>query len=179
MAASIAVPTTAVELDQVRELMRAFSGWQRQRNIEDIQLVDQYFDAAAFEAELASLPGKYGAPHGQLLLATLDGAAAGCVALRRIDRGSCEMKRMFVHARFQGRGVGCALAQAIIAEARLMGYSTMRLDTSIRQIEAQSLYAGLGFRSIEPYYELPAPLRNWLVFMELELSRPDGDNAPD
>lgn len=174
MAASIAVPTTAVELDQVRELMRAFSGWQRQRNIEDIQLVDQYFDAAAFAAELASLPGKYGPPHGQLLLATLHGDAAGCVALRRIDPDSCEMKRMFVHARFQGRGIGRALAQAIIAEARLMGYSTMRLDTSVRQIEAQSLYAGLGFRRIEPYYELPMRLRTWLVFMELELSRSDG-----
>ena len=174
MAPSIAVPVTAAELAQVRELLRAFSGWQRQRNIEDIQLVDQYFDAAGFEAELASLPGKYGPPHGQLLLATLAGDAAGCVALRRIDPGSCEMKRMFVHARFQGRGIGRALAQAIIAQARLMGYSSMRLDTSVRQIEAQSLYAGLGFRRIEPYYELPAPLRNWLVFMELELSRPDG-----
>lgn len=170
MAASIGVPITAAELDQVRDLMRTFSGWQRQRNIEDIQLVDQYFDAAEFEAELVSLPGKYGPPHGQLLLATLDGVAAGCVALRRIDSSSCEMKRMFVHSRFQGRGIGRALAQAIIARAGLIGYSTMRLDTSVRQVEAQSLYAGLGFRRIEPYYKLSAQLRNWLVFMELELA---------
>lgn len=174
MELSIGVPTTAAELDQVQELMRAFSDWQRLRNIEDIQLVDQYFDAAEFEAELASLPGKYGPPHGQLLLATLAGAAAGCVALRRIDSSSCEMKRMFVHTRFQGCGIGRALAEAIIARARLMGYSTMRLDTSIRQSEAQSLYAGLGFRSIEPYYKLPAQLRNWLVFMELELASSAG-----
>ncbi len=154
--------------------MRAFADWQRQRNIADIQLVDQYFDAAGFETELASLPGKYGPPHGQLLLATLAGAAAGCVALRRIDSGSCEMKRMFVHTRFQGRGIGRALATAIIAEARSMGYGTIRLDTSVRQSEAQSLYAALGFRTIKPYYELSAQLRNWLVFMELELASTDG-----
>ena len=81
---------------------------------------------------------------------------------------------MFVHTRFQGRGIWRALVETIIARARQMGYSTLRLGTSIRQTEAQSLYAGLGFRSIEPYYELPPQLRNWLVSMELELSRPGG-----
>ena len=69
---------------------------------------------------------------------------------------------MYVHAHLQGKGVGRALAQAIVAEAKRMGYALMRLDTSIRQIEAQRLYRGLGF--------LPPELRDWLVFMELRLS---------
>ena len=149
--------------------MRAFIDWHRQRHLEDIKLIDEYFDAAAFEEELASLPGKYASPRGGLLLATQDGRPAGCVALREIDAQTCEMKRMYVYAHLHGNGVGRALAQAVIEQARAIGYQSMRLDTSIRQDEAKTLYQSLGFRVIEPYYELPENLRNWLVFMELKL----------
>ncbi len=91
------------------------------------------------------------------------------LSVREIDSASCEMKRMFVYTQFHGKGVGHALADAVINEARALGYRTMRLDTSIRQDEARGLYQRLGFKTIEPYYELPAELRNWLVFMELSL----------
>jgi len=94
---------------------------------------------------------------------------AGCVALKKIEDHSCEMKRMFVYPEFHGKGIGYALAKAIIDEAKKIGYSSMKLDTSIRQIEAQNLYQGFGFKNIEAYYELPEMLRNWLVFMELKL----------
>jgi GNAT superfamily N-acetyltransferase len=170
MALIVKVPTDASELDQVRTLMRTFTAWHRARHADDVHLIDQYFDTAAYEAELASLPGKYSPPHGQLLLATLNDEPAGCVALREIDKATCEMKRMYVHAHLHGKGVGRALARAIIAEAKGMGYRLMRLDTSVRQHEAQRLYKGLGFYGIEPYYELPPELHNWLVFMELRLS---------
>jgi GNAT superfamily N-acetyltransferase len=169
MPAVVQVPTTLQQLDQVRSLMRSFIGWHKTRHREDIHLIDAYFDAEGFEQELASLPGKYVPPHGQLLLATLDGAPAGCVALREIDSSSCEMKRMFVYTQFHGKGVGHALADAVIEEARALGYRTMRLDTSIRQDEAKGLYQHLGFKTIEPYYELPKELKSWLVFMELVL----------
>lgn len=149
--------------------MRAFVGWHRERHVQDIHLIDAYFDARAFQEELASLPGDYAPPEGALLLAHYEGAAAGCVALRRIDAAACEMKRMFVYPRFHGKGVGRALGEAIIREAKSRGYSAMRLDTSVRQMEAQRLYESLGFRRIDPYYELPAALRDWLVFMELAL----------
>jgi putative acetyltransferase len=96
-----------------------------------------------------------------------DDSPAGCVALREIDSASCEMKRMFVYTQFHGKGVGRALAEAIIKEAKTLGYRTMRLDTSIRQNEAKGLYQHLGFKPIEPYYELPEDMKNWLVFMEL------------
>jgi GNAT superfamily N-acetyltransferase len=151
-------------------LMRSFVAWHKERHREDMHLIEAYFDAAAFEDELASLPGKYGPPRGQLILATLDDEPVGCVALREIDATRCEMKRMFVYPQFHGKGVGRALGEVILSEASRLGYRTMRLDTSFRQIEAMRLYQKiLGFKTIEPYYELPDSLRGWLVFMERQL----------
>jgi putative acetyltransferase len=164
---AVSHPTSTSELDAVRRLMRAFIAWHRERHVQDLALIDAYFDTAAFEAELASLPGTYSAPGGSLLLATLDGEPAGCVALRAIDDEFCEMKRMFVYPRFHGKGVGLALGQSIIGSARDLGYKGMRLDTSIRQAEATTLYQRLGFKPVSPYYELPQELREWLIFMEL------------
>lgn len=165
----IQVPTTEGQLDQVRSLMRAFIAWHKERHREDLRLIESYFDAAAFEQELATLPGKYAPPTGQLLLATRDGGPVGCVALRGIDATSCEMKRMFVDPTFHGQGVGHALALSVIKAARGLGFHSMRLDTSVRQDEAKALYQRLGFQVIPPYYDLPDDLRGWLVFMELTL----------
>ena len=161
--------TTTEQLDAVRGLMRAFVAWHRERHVDDLRLIDGYFDGAAFDAEVAGLPGKYGRPEGRLLLALVDGRPAGCVALRSLGDGSSEMKRMFVDPEFRGRGVGKALAVRLIDEARSAGYQSMRLDTSVRQLEAISLYERLGFIRIGPYYELPAELVDWLVFMELRM----------
>jgi ribosomal protein S18 acetylase RimI-like enzyme len=149
--------------------MRAFIAWHRGRHQQDLDLIDSYFDDAAFEEELATLPGKYAPPGGQLFLATVDGAPAGCVALREIDAARCEMKRMFVYPEYHGRGVGRALAEAGLDAGRAAGYRTMLLDTSVRQKEAQALYQRVGFREVAPYYELSDDLRNWLVFMERSL----------
>lgn len=162
-------PTSVAELDAVRDLMRAFIAWHRERHVQDLALIDAYFDAAAFEEELAGLPGHYVPPHGDLLLAAHDGKPAGCVALRAIDDEFCEMKRMFVYPRFHGKGVGHALGQQIINSARTLGYKGMRLDTSIRQAEATALYRRLGFKLIEPYNELSKQMQDWLIFMELRL----------
>jgi putative acetyltransferase len=161
--------TTAEQLDAVRTLMRSFVTWHRERHVADLSLIDRYFDGAAFDEEVVGLPGKYARPEGRLLLASVDGRAAGCVALRSLGGGSSEMKRMFVDPEFRGRGVGKALALRVIDEARSAGYQTMRLDTSVRQLEAIRLYERLGFTRIDPYYELPAELVDWLVFMELSL----------
>jgi len=165
----ILTPSTVAQLDQTRALMRGFVAWHRQRHVDDLHLIDRYFDAAAFDAELAGLPGSYAPPRGQLLLARVDGQPAGCVALRPMDDASCEMKRMFVDPQVHGRGVGRALAQAVISEARTTGYTSMWLDTSVRQTEAQNLYRSLGFETVDPYYELPPELVDWLVFMRKRL----------
>ena len=137
---------TEEDLDAVRDLIRAFVTWHRERHLEDRHLIDGYFDAGEFEAELAGLPGTY----QPLLLARCDGQPAGCVALRRLDDHVCEMKRMYVDTRFRGRGVGRALTERLLADARTFGYAHMRLDTSIRQAEALGLYARFGFTPIEP-----------------------------
>jgi ribosomal protein S18 acetylase RimI-like enzyme len=165
----VAVAGTAAELDAVRDLMRAFLAWHIARHERDRDLIDRYFSGGGFEAELAGLPGKYAPPGGRLLLAIGDGEPAGCVALRRLDGDVCEMKRMYVSERFRGRGVGVALTERLLAAARSLGYRRMLLDTSIRQAEALGLYERFGFTRIDPYYELPDDLRDWLVFLELEL----------
>jgi len=90
-------------------------------------------------------------------------------SIKKIDDHSCEMKRMFVYPEFHGKGIGYALAKEIIDEAKRIGYSSMKLDTSIRQLEAQKLYQGFGFKNTEAYYGLTEKLKTWLVFMELKL----------
>jgi GNAT superfamily N-acetyltransferase len=149
--------------------MRGFVAWHRERHVEDLALIEQYFDQNEFEDELASLPGKYAPPDGQLFLACDDHKPAGCVALRRIDGQACEMKRMFLYPQYQGKGIGRKLGEAIIRDARDAGYTIMRLDTSWRQQEAQALYSKLGFQRIDPYYDCPPALKDWLVFFELPL----------
>ena len=167
--AHILQATLREELDDVRSLMRAFVTWHRAHHAEDIALIDRYFDGAAFETELAGLPGKYAPPKGRLLIAYEHAQPAGMVALRDLGKGMCEMKRMFVPEEFRGRGIGRALADRVVWEAKAAGYTRMMLDTSNRQSRAIELYERAGFRRIMPYYPLTADLRAWLVFFELKL----------
>jgi GNAT superfamily N-acetyltransferase len=154
----------------VAELMRDFIRWHRERHASDLAMIDGYFDAEAYEAELRGLPGDYASPDGALLVAESGGGIAGCVALKRLDGRTCEMKRLFVDSRHHGEGIGKALAQAIVQRAKDLGYSRMMLDTGPKQLEAQTLYRKLGFRDAEAYYEMSVELRDWLVFMELDLT---------
>lgn len=167
--ASVFQATHATQLDDVRALMRAFVVWHRDRHAEDIALIDRYFDEAAFERELAGLPDKYAPPSGRLLIAYRGGQPAGCAALRDLGDGAAEMKRTFVPETFRGFGIGRALAQRIVDEARAAGYRRLRLDTSHRQVEAIRLYESLGFRRVPPYYALTPALQHWLVFFERTL----------
>jgi ribosomal protein S18 acetylase RimI-like enzyme len=160
---------TDTQLQQVRDLRRAYLAWQRQTYHERLDLVEKYFDPKALDAELASLPGKFAPPAGRLLVAYEEGIPAGTVALRDLGNQICEMKSMFVEPQFHGKGIGRALAEVLIEHARAVGYISMRLDTGPRQIAAQALYRSLGFQIIEPYYELPHELVEHMFFMELIL----------
>ncbi|MFN0123991.1 MAG: GNAT family N-acetyltransferase [Blastocatellia bacterium] len=121
-----------------------------------------------FAAELAGLPGDYAPPGGCLLLAETADGAIGCVALRRLDEDSCEMKRLYLRPQHRGAGAGLALTQAVIAESRRMGYARLRLDTLPSMRKAQALYRALGFVEIPPYDNNPVP---GALFMELDLTR--------
>lgn len=111
-----------------------------------------------FGAEVKGLPGVYAPPDGRLGLALVDGEPAGCVALRRLDRERCEAKRLFVRPEFRGEGLGRALLEWIIAEARAAGYQWMYGDTIAEAMPtALAMYRRHGFQECEPYLEQPSP----------------------
>jgi GNAT superfamily N-acetyltransferase len=167
MTLEIVSATTPEQLDAVRDLLRAYVAWLRARDGDERQLGE--FNANTVEEELAGLPGAYAPPRGRLLLAERDARPVGCVALREVDTQTCEMKRMFVPTDLQGQGVGRALADAILAEARAIGYTRMRLDTSRETLPALGLYGRLGFVEIAPYHAAPPDVAARLIFMELQL----------
>ena len=112
-----------------------------------------------FAAELHNLPGDYAAPRGGLLLARVDGAVAGCCALRPLDMAdypnAAEMKRLYVRKAFRGFGLGRQLTESILDVARQAGYACVLLDTLDEMESARALYADLGFEEIPPYYHNP------------------------
>ena len=120
-----------------------------------------------FAQELATLPEMYGPPRGALLLAELDDAPAGCVALRPLDATTCELKRLYVRPMHRGHNLGRLLTESALAAARALGYARIRLDTLPQMQAAQRLYESLGFHDITPYYGEPIPGQR---FMEASLN---------
>jgi putative acetyltransferase len=146
------------DIEHARELFKEYAAWL------EISLCFQNF-----EKELAELPGEYAPANGRVFLAIKDTGIAGCVAMRKIGEGICEIKRLFVRSEFRGQGLGRQLAEAIIQEAKQIGYERMRLDTLPPKMnDAIALYRSLGFKEIEPYYDNPVP---GAKFMELSLER--------
>jgi GNAT superfamily N-acetyltransferase len=148
--------TSEDQIQQARGLFEEYAAWL------EISLCFQNFDK-----ELANLPGHYAPPSGRLLLAKEADELAGCIALRQIEPGVSEIKRLFLRQKFRGKGLGRVLVEAIIEEARKIGYRRIRLDTlPDRMDKAVSLYRSIGFREIAPYYENPV---EGATFMELTL----------
>jgi len=146
------------ELDQVRQFFRTYAAWL------GVDLCFQNFDA-----EMANLPGAYAAPQGRLFLAAVDAEPAGCVGIRPLSEGICELKRLYVDPAYRSQGVGRALIMAAIRAAREIGYHKIMLDTLPNMRMAVKLYRELGFMAAPAYYSTPVEgtqflaldLQNW------------------
>lgn len=148
--------TAPDDIEHGRRLFRAYAAWLN---------VDLCFQD--FEAELAGLPGSYAPPRGRLLLAKADGEVAGCVGLRPLEDGICEMKRLWVEPGFGGTGIGRRLTEAIVNAGHELGYQAMRLDTMPERLKAAGrIYETLGFEKIPDYYHNPL---EGVVMYELKL----------
>lgn len=147
---------TPPQIDEARTLFREYEAWLG---------LDLCFQG--FEEELRDLPGKYALPEGRLYLATIDDEPAACIALRKLENGVCEMKRLYLRENARGKGLGNLLIEKLIEKARGIGYKKMRLDTFPPKMgKAVKLYESHGFRQIPPYYENP---HEGVLFMELDL----------
>jgi ribosomal protein S18 acetylase RimI-like enzyme len=124
-------------------------------------------DFQDFKEELETLPGKYAPPLGSILVAKENGKTVGCVAVRPLGDGICEMKRLYVKLTHRGKRLGRELALAIIEEAKRLGYKAMRLDTVVAMKEASALYRSLGFQPIDAYCYNPLPDA---MYFELKLA---------
>lgn len=144
----LSVPVHAPDFEAARSIFREYAASLH---------VDLCFQD--FDAELASLPGEYATPRGSLLTALVDGALAGCCALRPLDSvddpNACEMKRLYVRPAFRGLGLGRQLVEATLDAARQAGYACVLLDTLSDMEAARALYEDLGFVEVPPYYHNP------------------------
>lgn len=141
-------PASAADWDAIRVIFQEYAKSLK---------VDLCFQA--FEDELQNLPGEYAEPRGALLLAWVEGALAGCCALRPLDSSdysnAAEMKRLYVRQSFRSLGLGRQLTEGILDAARKSGYSCVLLDTLDDMESARALYEDLGFEEIPPYYHNP------------------------
>lgn len=145
-------------ISQTKHLFREYEKWL------NVSLCFQ-----GFEDEVDTLPGKYAPPEGRLYIVKSAEGYSGCIALRKIDEGICEMKRLFLKEELRGKGIGNILVTRIIQDAKDIGYKTMRLDTIKEKMpKAVAIYTKHGFIEIEPYYQNPNP---HTLFMELDLTK--------
>jgi ribosomal protein S18 acetylase RimI-like enzyme len=157
--------TSSADYEAARDLFREYAA-----------VLGFDLDFQDFERELKELPGAYASPSGYLLLAVEDhsGRSIGCVALRKIDAQTCEMKRLYVRPEGRGQGLGRILSLAVIDEAKKIGYHYLRLDTVPGMTQAIALYRSHGFRDIPPYRHNPIP---GAIFMELDLLTTDREES--
>jgi carbonic anhydrase len=166
----IIVAQSPAQLQQVRELSRGYVAWLVELDTSLGVYDPEVFRAYGYESGEANLPGEYGAPDGCLLLAVLDSVPAGCIALRKFNESTCEMRMLFVHPEFQGLGVGRALVVGLLDEGRKMGYSSICLETSRHMVRAHRLYASLGFQEVGRYHNREDSLKDIETFMERQLA---------
>ncbi len=130
----------------MQQLLREYQNWLG---------VDLCFQS--FEDELESLPVKYAAPAGDMVIARAGGEVAGCISWYPVESQIAEIKRLYVRPTFRGRGVGRRLFAHAVDRIRDYGYHAVRLDSLERLAEAKKLYESFDFRPISPYNNNPLP----------------------
>ena len=138
--AVIAKADSAEDIAAVKELFLEYAAWLGE---------DLCFQG--FDEEMDTFPGIY----CHLLIAKAGAAVAGAIGLKDLGQGVCEMKRLYVRDDFKGTGLGRRLSERLIADAKDMGFASMRLDTLPKLKAAIALYRKLGFEEIKPYYFNP------------------------
>ena len=164
---SISQVSAPKEIRDVQDLLREYTTWVFTLTAESNQ-------APTFQGlkeELATLPGIYAPPTGSLLLATLNSQSAGCIALKRHDATTGELKRLYIRHTFRGRKIGRQLVNAVIETAREMGYQRLILDSHISMKSAHAIYEAAGFRKVETPIDFPEDLKPIVVFMEMNLDK--------
>ncbi len=144
------------DVQETKELIKEYLKW-----------IDNDLSFQQVDEELAGFPKKYEEPDGSFFIAKDGKNVIGCIGLKKIQSGICEMKRLFVKDEYKGRGLGKELIKTLIEEAKKKGYSKMRLDTLSKMKSAQRLYKEFGFYEIEQYVVNPI---EGAVFMEKILS---------
>lgn len=162
---------TESEIRDVADLFREYTAWAFTLTADSPEVPPTF---GGFEAELASLPGIYAPPAGRLLLATVDGGPAGCIALKGHDAETAELKRLYVRPAYRGQSIGQRLCAALVVEARGQGYRRIVLDSHISMTKAHEIYMASGFRKVPTPVDFPEALKPVVVFMELDLDPPTG-----
>jgi GNAT superfamily N-acetyltransferase len=148
--------------DYIRDLRAMYAGTPMVAELDD----------EVWTRELDSLPIKYAAPAGGMLLARSGAAASGCVCVRRLDDATCEMKRLYVVPAQRGQRLAQHLVGGIIRIARNRGYARMVLDVGWRQTAALTAYRRMGCQEIPPYH----PGSDWFfahtTFFSIDLAGP-------
>ena len=171
MALAIAQVGTASEIRDVADLFREYTAWAFTLTADSPEVPPTF---GGFEDELASLPGIYAPPMGRLLLATVDGRPAGCIALKGHDAETAELKRLYVRPGYRGQAIGQHLVAALVDEARGEGYRRIVLDSHMSMTKAHDIYQSAGFRKVPTPADFPEVLKPVVVFMELDLDATTG-----
>ncbi|MBI1278299.1 MAG: GNAT family N-acetyltransferase [Anaerolineaceae bacterium] len=166
---SVVRAATDEQIQHIRELFAEYFDFLRTDVDTDVGDLNDVPPLAGYEEEMATLPGRYAAPDGCLLLAEYEGKAAGCVAYYKLEDGICEIKRLWVRPSFRGKKISRVLVETLIEEARKRGYAAIVLSTVDILKEARTLYESLGFTTTAPYYEMPEAMLAHEVFMRLDL----------
>jgi GNAT superfamily N-acetyltransferase len=158
------------DLGDVRRLWLEYLAWGND-TMQAMYGVHPHDPKEAVEQDIESID-KFRPPYGRLMLAVYDGKVCGLGSLKSINSETGEIKRMYVDPRTRRIGAGRAILEALLFEARGAGYKTVRLDSPKFMEAAHSLYRSFGFKDIEAYpeMEIPQEFKDYLLFMELELS---------